>query len=354
MPVRRPAREQKSPSIQGFRSKATLRGRPLGIKLAEHRAIKRKLADIAGGRLGRRRRRGVVGLEIDDQDLALASPPAGRFAPKPAPAARPAAPAVRRSRPRRGCRRRKPRAKRASAISASTFAASASRSPSVQPSALRARYFSAASRRRSAARSGSDCSSRCTSVPRCSARARSSTDSPGSDAVALVRSPCRRDAAGRRRRFAPAAAVRSHAGSATRRARGRSAGSARRPPAVLGPRVAFHRAVRRLDGLLRASQELASPLSIRSYQQSSRTLFLLPGMQPRDDQPVGRARHRHIEQPAILVLGLVQHRRARRGDGRRIVGLPAGPDHDLAAVAAAADGSAAAAAYPTARRWCRP
>ena len=45
-----------------------------------------------------------------------------------------------------------------------------------------------------------------------------------------------------------------------------------------------------------------------------------------DDQPLGGARHRHIEQPAVLVLRLLPRQRARRSDRGDVVVLAAGPD----------------------------
>ena len=56
------------------------------------------------------------------------------------------------------------------------------------------------------------------------------------------------------------------------------------------------------------------------------------GLAAGDDQPIGRPRHRNIEQAAIFVLGLLQHGGPRRYHGRRIVGLASRPDHGLAAV----------------------
>jgi len=41
----------------------------LGIKLAQNRPVQGELADISGRRLGLRIGRGVVGLEIDDQNF---------------------------------------------------------------------------------------------------------------------------------------------------------------------------------------------------------------------------------------------------------------------------------------------
>ena len=46
-----------------------------------------------------------------------------------------------------------------------------------------------------------------------------------------------------------------------------------------------------------------------------------------DDQAIGRARHRHIEQPAVFVLGLAQHGRSRSRDRGRVLRLLAGPYH---------------------------
>ena len=149
-----------------------------GIELREHRAVKRELADIGRGRLGGGRRRGVIGLVIDDQDLVRPSPPAGRSGPTPEPgAARPLQPAGDRD--------------LGAAAGAQIPARNAHRrsAPARSPPAFRApprssrRHCGRGSpaRPRGGARlatSGSDCSSRCTSVPRRSARARTARDSP--------------------------------------------------------------------------------------------------------------------------------------------------------------------------------
>ena len=179
MPVPRPAREQKSPSNQRFRSRAARRGRLcLGIKLAQNRPVQRELA---GHRRSARRRavRGGAWLVLKSTIKTSFGVTTSRsICPETSAGGRPG----RSSRPTIATSARLPSANtganRGSAISASTFSASAARSASSQPTALRARKFCAASRRRSAARSGSDCSRRCTSVPRCSALVRCSTDSP--------------------------------------------------------------------------------------------------------------------------------------------------------------------------------
>ena len=159
----------------------------MGIKLLQHRAIERELADIGRGRLGRQAAAGRDWSCNRRSGPRPASPPAGRSDRKPAPAAVPAGPAVRRWTPRRGCRRANTAAKRGSSIRASTSAASASRSASVHSPALRARYPSAASRRRATAMSGRDCSSRCTSVPRKSARARRCERFAGAEGFTFIR-----------------------------------------------------------------------------------------------------------------------------------------------------------------------
>ena len=146
------------------------------------------------------------------------------------------------------------------------------------------------------------------------ARARDWIDSPRSDRMA---SSSAAGSDGRSRLSAAAPAWPAHAAmTAAAQARRRSVAAAPAGRRILGPRIALHHAVTGRD-LLQLQSELPRPLSIRSYQENSRTLFMLPGMQPRDDQAVGRARHRHIEQAAIFVLGLVQHRVARRPRPRR-------------------------------------
>ena len=184
-----------------------------GIKLPQHRAIERELADIGRRRLGRQAAAGRDWSCNRRSGPRLASPPAGRFAPKPVPAAVPADPAVRRWPPRRGCRRRIP-----------PQSAGPRSGPAPPPRAPRGRRRSnrrhcgrdTPARRRggaSIAMSGSDCSSRCTSVPRKSARARSAERFAGAEAFDLHPRRDRTGAAGGRR-FAPAAAgVCSHSGS---------------------------------------------------------------------------------------------------------------------------------------------
>ena len=63
--------------FRGFGPEQRGPDRPLGIKFGQYRPVQRELADVAPRRLGGVTRRGVVGLEIDDQDLAFGDHEAG-------------------------------------------------------------------------------------------------------------------------------------------------------------------------------------------------------------------------------------------------------------------------------------
>ena len=194
----------------------------LGIKLAQNRPIQRELADIGRRGLGRGRGRGVVGLEIDDQNFVRRHHQPVDLARKPAPAAARQVRAGRRSATSARLPSAKTGANRGSAISASTFSASVV-ALGIAPGGRIARKkflrgLAPAVRRQGRA---ADCSSRCTSVPRCSARVRCAIDSPDLDSSAnWVRRRIRRtqqdDHLGRSR----GADVRSQSGSSTSRARG--------------------------------------------------------------------------------------------------------------------------------------
>ena len=214
MSVPRPARGRKSPSNQAFRSRAARRGSAAGDKVWQHRPVQRELADIGRRRLGRSLGRGVIGLEIDDQNLV-------RRDDQPVDLARhqcrrPARqrPAVRRSPPRRGCRRRTPAAKRGSAIKPSTLSASAA----ARSRSSRARCGrDSRARRRAGARGRCRAATAAADAPACRAARRASrgaSDSPAArDGLPRPRRTAT-GAAGASTDFAPAAGVRSQSGNA--------------------------------------------------------------------------------------------------------------------------------------------
>ena len=281
MPVARPAQGQKSPSIQGFRSRAALRGRLAGDKASPAPpGTARAAGHRPRGASAAVLRRGVVGLEIDDQNLVGPSPPAGRSGRRPAPACRPVAPAGRRSRPPRGCRAQTPAQTAHRRSAPARLSASASRSASVQSVGIAGEI--APARPRGGARlamSGSDCSSRCTSVPRCSARARSAIGFARSYPMAVIVGRVGRAQQIVGRGVSGGAGVRSHDGSMTGAMRYRRNRTGRRC-GIFRPRIAFHLASRRVSTPAAAIRSWRGPWSIRSYQRASRTVFLLPGMQP--------------------------------------------------------------------------
>ena len=199
--------------------------------------------------------------------------------------------------------------------------------------------------RRSAGISGSDCISRCTSRPRVerllpvgggarrSARPRSISSSNADDGASGIGSGA---CAG------PEARAASAGNSADR---------------VLRSRVARMRRCLRLARLATCDSaklfrrcrplrpaRCRSGSHTRSYQQPSGRLRLAVGAA--NDQPVGGARHRHIKQAPVFVLGLAQSAScARAGDRRHVVALAPGPDQRAVgkrrAVAAASARSAA-------------
>ena len=148
MPVRVQRRGRNLHQFRRFGPEQRGADRHVGIKLLQHRAVERELADIGRRRLGRQAAAGR-----DWSCNRRSGPRSGvttsrSICPETSAGGRPG----RSSRPTIETSARLPAAntaaKRGSSIRASTPAASASRSPSVQPSALRARYPSAASRRR--------------------------------------------------------------------------------------------------------------------------------------------------------------------------------------------------------------
>ena len=342
--------------FRGFGPEQRGADRQLGIKLLQHRPVERELADIAG-----RAPRPPLPAGHDSSCNRRSgprpgSPPAGRSVPKPAPASAPAAPAFPRSRPRPGCRAQIP----AQSADLRSGPACARPSPRGQPRSSRRRCGrdTAAPHRGGlpAATSGRDCSSRCTSVPRNSARARSWIDSP-----VLTGWPSSAPGSDGRSRLSAAgsagAVPRSHDGSSARALSRRSGGPGRGGRDVLGPRIALHHAVAGLD-VLQLQSGIAEAFDDQVVPGEFAHAVHVARHAAADDQAVGRPRHRHIEQAAVFVLGLAQHRGAGGGNRGRIVGLPAGPDHDAgrmqAAHCPAAGGSASGAGYPTATRWCRP
>ena len=123
------------------------------------------------------------------------------------------------------------------------------------------------------------------------------------------------------------AELRSHDGNAIGAAASATAVEARGSGFVLGPRIAFDLAGRGLE-FLRLQSGIAKTLVDQ----------IVPGQRPdrvavarhaaADNQPVGGARHRDIEQAAIFVLGVVEHFLTRERDACGIVRLAAGPDGD--------------------------
>ena len=148
----------------------------------------------------------------------------------------------------------------------------------------------------------------------------------GADAVAFVVGGVGRpqEIVGERLRAARMCAAKRAAGSA---AAGAEPMPRFRQDSILKPRIAFHHAIRRRHvlhmqpGGLEAFYDQIVPRQLAQH-------VAIAGHAAGDDQAIGRARHRHIEQPAIFVLGLAEHGRARGRDRGRILGLLAGPDHN--------------------------
>ena len=141
----------------------------------------------------------------------------------------------------------------------------------------------------------------------------------------------RKGAADCRRPVPQARPPRSHDGSSVRALVAGAAAPAVGSRDVLGPRIALHHAIRRLD-VLQLQSGIAEAFDDQIVPGEFAHAVHVARHAAADDQAVGRPRHRHIEQAAVFVLGLAQHRGAGRGDRGRIVGLPAGPDHDAGRV----------------------
>ena len=148
---------------------------------------------------------------------------------------------------------------------------------------------------------------------------------------------------------APRARPRASAAAAGRRHRllgaARASGAYRRHGRRIAAASRRHRsapeAVRRRSAVERLRPPCASAAPCRAFGPPPRWLRLRgalgPGRTsrsggprrsaPRDHQPVGRARHRHVEQAAVFVLGRRTRARARPRDRRDVVGLAPRP-HD--------------------------